>query len=395
MLKGLCLLNKITNLCVGVTFFTIILSSSLLAQEEQHYSTSSLSIKVDRLEISGNTVFSDFELINAITPLESSEVTLDRLIQVRREITDYYTKHGYIASGAFIPPQKISEKKIKIVVIEGKLSEVAFEGDNILNKKYILERLPCTNKVFNYNSLNASLSSLQKSQFIKKITGKITYTEVGKIKLTLNIEENPRLTKEFHLGNTFSSSIGKFGGQANFKFNALGIGDLLELSATKTQGLEQFLVSYSLPLNKYDTQLTMEYTTARSILVLEELEELDINGEFNSYSVEFNQPISLNNNQQLDIKVGFNVARSDSFILDDFSFSFVDGLDSGSSRTSELSFIQQYSKRGSNKSFVLSSAFNIGVDIFEPTITEQGRDGLYWNWQFQSLGIVKLNSTFN
>ncbi|MCC0175869.1 ShlB/FhaC/HecB family hemolysin secretion/activation protein [Waterburya agarophytonicola K14] len=395
MLKGLYFIKKIATFCFGFTVFVVVTSSSSSAQEKDYYSTLNLLITVDKLEITGNTVFSDFELIDIITPLEDNEVTLDRLIQVRREITNYYTKKGYIATGAFIPPQNLSDGKIKIVVIEGKLSEIVFKQDNIVNKKYIINRLPDNGKVLNYNSLIASLSSLQKSRFIENIKGETTFVEVGKIKLLLDIKENPRITKEFNLSNTFSSSIGEFGGQAKFQFNALGIGDLLETSITRTQGLEQFTALYSLPLNQYETQLTLKYITASSNLVLDELEELDINGEFTSYSLELNQPISLDINQQLDIKIGFNVERSESFILDDFSFSFVDGFNNGINRTSELSFTQQFSKKGLNKSFVLLSIFNIGVNIFEPTITEQGRDSLYWNWQFQSQGIVRLSSTFN
>lgn len=395
MLKGLYFVNKIAVFCSGFSIFIVITSSSLLAQEKDYSPTSNSLITVDKLEVTGNTVFSDFELINVITPLENNKVTLDRLIQVRKEITDYYTKKGYIATGAFIPPQELRDGKIKIVVIEGKLSEIIFEQENIVNKKYIKNRLPGNGTVLNYNSLKVSLSSLQKSPFIKNIKGKITFTEVGKIKLLLDIEENPRITKEFNLSNTFSSSIGEFGGQAKFQFNALGIGDLLETSTTRTEGLEQFSALYSLPLNQYDTQLTLKYITASSNLVVNELEELDINGEFTSYYLELNQPISLNKNQQLDIKVGFNIERSESFILDDFSFSFVDGFNSGINRTSELSFLQQFSRKGLNKSFVFFSAFNVGVNIFEPTITEQGRDSLYWNWQFQSQAIVQLSSTFN
>ena len=386
---------KAIQLCFELALFLIVLSGSLSAEETKNSNSSNDLILVNQLELIGNTVFSDSELINIITPLENKEVTLDRLLQIRREITDYYTQQGYIATGAFIPPQKLNQGKIKIVVIEGKLSEVEFERDNIHHKSYIKARLPSQDSVLNLKNLKSALSKIQSSPFIKSIDSKITFDSVGNVKLLLDVEENSRLAKELNLSNSFSPNIGRFGGQAKFKFNTLGIGDFFEAGFTQTEGLEQFSVLYSLPLNQYDTQLTIKYVTASSTLVLEELEELDINGNFTSYSIELNQPILVINNQELDLIFGLNIERSESFILDDFSFSFIDELDSGAINISELSFVQEYSKKGLNESFILSSTFNIGANIFKPTITRSGRDGLYWNWQFRSQGIVRLSSTFN
>ena len=42
--------------------------------------------------------------------------------------------------------------------------------------------------------------------------------------------------------------------------------------------------------------------------------------------------------------------------------------------------------------FQLESAFNLGLRIFDSTITEQGRDGLYWNWQAQGELSQKLTN---
>jgi hemolysin activation/secretion protein len=70
---------------------------------------------------------------------------------------------------------------------------------------------------------------------------------------------------------------------------------------------------------------------------------------------------------------------------------YVEGLENGQSQISELSFLQQYSNRNSNSILTLNSSFNIGVNIFNPTITEQGRDGLYWNWQLSGQRAYKIN----
>ena len=386
--------TSVVKFCISFICFVFVKPNVLLAQETR-VEQSSFLVEVNEIEITGNTLFSDSKLIGSITPLEKNRVTLDRLIQARQEITDYYTEKGYIATGAFILPQKLNKGKVNILIVEGKLSEIVFEQNNIVNRSYIISRLPSSGTVLNLNELRRALSNLQKSSFIKSIKSTITFTETGRIKLLLDVRENPRLTKEFVFSNSFSPSIGKFGGQAKFRFNALGIGDLLEISTIKTQGLDQFSALYSFPINKHDAQISFGYFKAKSDLVLEELKELDINGQFHAYSINFNQPILFGNGRQLELGISFGSEKSESFILDDFSLSFLDELDNGTIKVSELSFTQQYSNKKIDKSFVLLSTFSVGIDLFDSTVTESGKDGLYWKWHFQSQGIFKLNSAFN
>ncbi|MGL5938875.1 MAG: ShlB/FhaC/HecB family hemolysin secretion/activation protein [Waterburya sp.] len=351
-------------------------------------------IKVKNVEFLGNTVFTDAQLQQAITPFPKQKVSLERLLQVRTEITNYYNKRGYIASGAFIPPQNFNNGQIIIRVIEGKLEEIVFEKQPFISKKYIMARLPPVNRVFNLKSLATSLERLYDDPFINKINVSITETEVGKVRLNLKLKEKSRSTWQLAVANSYAKSIGEIGSQASLKLHTLGYGDILDLSLTKTQGLDQFSGSYSIPLNYSNTKLSFSYVNAQSQFIEDDLADVNIEGDFDSYLIELQQPLIIDNRQRFDFKAKFNLLRSETFILDDFSFSFVEGVEDGQSRISELSLEQQYSNRSSNTVTTLNSSFNIGVNIFEPTITTQGRDGLYWNWQFQGQRAYKINERF-
>lgn len=348
-------------------------------------------INVNNLEIVGNTIYTDKQLKKIITPLVNQKVSLEKLLQIRTEITNFYTQRGYIATGAFIPPQDLNSGKLIIRVIEGKLEAVFFKKQPFINKKYIISRLPSLKQVFNVNVLGADLQKLYNDPLIKKIKAEITQTEVGKVIVILELEENSRADLQFALSNSYAKTIGKIGGQTNSNFHVLGYGDILNFAVVKTRGLNQYISSYSWPINNTNARLKFSYVKVKSQFVQEKLNELDIRGDYNSYSFSFEQPIAINTNQELNLKIGFNLSRSESFILKDFSFSFVEGIKNGKSRISELFLEQKYTTKDSNNIIILNSKFNLGLDIFNSTITEEGRDSLYWNWELTGEKVYKIN----
>jgi hemolysin activation/secretion protein len=319
----LSLIAKIQFLCFMLGLLINIMIMPRTAQAETN---SVPQIKVKNLEFLGNTVFTDTKLQQAITPLSNKTISLERLLQIRTEITDFYKKRGYIASGAFIPPQNFDNERIVIRVVEGKLKEIVFDSQPFISKKYIIARLPPLNQVFNLKSLTASLEKLYDDPFIEQINADITQTEVGKVRLTLKLKEESRSTWQLAVANSYAKSIGEIGSQVNLKLHTLGYGDILDLRRAKTQGLEQFLASYSIPLNYSNTQLSFSYINAQSQFIEDDLADLDIEGDFDSYLIELQQPIILDTTQRLDFKARFNLLRSETFILDDFSFSFVEGV---------------------------------------------------------------------
>ncbi len=78
------------------------LSSSAL-QVTSESLDSPLAFPVQKIEVIGNTVFSQDELSAIVKPYEGRELTLDDLQKVRSQITRLYIDRGFITSGAHIP----------------------------------------------------------------------------------------------------------------------------------------------------------------------------------------------------------------------------------------------------------------------------------------------------
>ncbi|MDJ0635075.1 MAG: ShlB/FhaC/HecB family hemolysin secretion/activation protein [Xenococcaceae cyanobacterium MO_188.B29] len=350
-----------------------------------------LLISVEKIEITGNTIF-DSELEAIVVPLEGREVSLEQILELRGKLTNYYIEQGYTTSGAFLPPQKFTDGQIRIQIIEGTLETIKIKGLKNLSGNYLKSRLPQVGKPLNVNHLLQSLGRLQNNPLIQTIKGRITQSSLGKNVLLLNVEENNPLSAQIYLTNAYSPSIGSFGGNARIVHqNLLGFGDRLTIDHSQTEGLRRTGGSYSFPFNRLDGRIIFAYNNANSELVEDEVEDLGIEADYESFSLKIEQPIIYTSTESLTLSLGIEQIDSETFVLNDFSFAFTDGLTDGRSKITALRFTQEYEKKGASTLFIVNSQFSVGLDLFDATTTDVGIDGSFWNWR----GDIQWLKAFN
>jgi hemolysin activation/secretion protein len=83
---------------------------------------------LNKLEISGNTVFSTTQLSPLFQQYLGKEISLADLHKVTRAITLKYRDAGYILTRAIIPAQIIDKGEVKIQVVEGYVTSAQIEG---------------------------------------------------------------------------------------------------------------------------------------------------------------------------------------------------------------------------------------------------------------------------
>lgn len=349
-------------------------------------------IEVKKIELEGNTVFSDTELKRVLDLPGIEEISLERLIQIRILITQHYNQQGYLQSGAFIPLQEITDGKVKIRVVEGRLTKINIEGLSHLNRNYIVARLPDLEEPTKQADVERALSKLRKDPLVKNIQGDISEISPGKNLLTINIEENEPLTSEFAITNSYSPSVGTLGGTLSANYHLFGFGDRLGLEYTRTEGLTRYDGSYLFPVNSSNGTIGLSYTNADTKIVEDPISALDIQADYEAFALSYSQPVRLNEKSDLVLALEFELIDSETFVREDFSLAFVDGLPDGRSELSALRLIQEYFNRGDKSSLALRSQFSVGIDLFEPTVTEVGIDGLFWSWQGQGQWLRKLDN---
>ena len=75
--------------------------------------------------------------MNLVCAKVGDEVTINDLIGMANIITEYYQRNGYISTIAYLPPQKVEDGNVEIVVLEGKYGNISIEGNKWARKKYL------------------------------------------------------------------------------------------------------------------------------------------------------------------------------------------------------------------------------------------------------------------
>ena len=348
-------------------------------------------IKIDEINFVGNTVFSEAQLKKAISSLDGEELTVDKLISLRTQITNLYSNNGYISSAAFLPPQEITDGKITFEIIEGSLESIVINGRSRLSEKYISSRLPKIGTPVKLDKLNASLKKLKNDPLIDELKASLKQSELGKNVLVIDLKENKSFTTSLSTTNGYSSSIGSLGGTVGLNYHVLGLGDFVNIDYTRTEGLDRFAAGYSLPVNSQNGKISIKYTTADTEIIEEPVSALDIQADYKAYEIGFTQPVIQSDNNNLTVSIQFEHIDSETFIDNDFSFPFVDGLEDGVSKISVIKLVQEFYNQQNNSSFALRSQFNVGLDLFDSTVTTVGTDSLFWSWQGQSQWLKKID----
>lgn len=351
-------------------------------------------IKVKKVEVLGSTVFSAEELTKVFAPFVGKEVTFEQLLEIRTAVTDLYTRNGYTTSGAFLPPQDVSDGSIKIQVVEGELERIEVQGLNRLQKSYVRSRIAAAAKIpINIRRLESALQLLQLDPLFSRVQAELTAGTVPESNiLILNLKEAPPLSAALIVDNHDSPSVGSTRGTAVLSHNnLLGLGDRALAEVAIAEGVEDYNISYALPVNARNGTLNFRYENGNSRIIEQPFAPLDINGETQTYSLGFRQPLIRTPTTEFALSLSGDLRRSQTYILDDEPFSFTIGPEKGESRVSAIRFSQDWVNRSANRVLAARSQFSLGLDIFDATVNDTGTDGRFFSWLGQFQWVQALN----
>ncbi|MDJ0568478.1 MAG: ShlB/FhaC/HecB family hemolysin secretion/activation protein [Pleurocapsa sp. MO_192.B19] len=354
------------------------------------------TIIVSRFEIIGNKVLAKAEIEEIIQPYLFRPISFIELLEVQQAITQLYIERGYLTSGAFIPPQTITNRTVRVEIIEGRIEEIKISGLNKLRPEYIRSRLElATQPPLNQDKLLNALQLLQLNPLIKNISAELSKgVNPGGSFLEVEIEEANTFALELNLDNQRSPSIGSVRRQVSIgDRNLLGFGDRFNVSYVNTDGSNSLEdLSYVLPVGANNSQIRLAHSRSNSEIITEPFPDLDLETKNRYYEATYIQP--LYQTPTRDIIVGLTFSRQDSQItLMDLGFpSLARGSDNnGKTQISTLRLFQEYSDRTNKQVFAARSQFSIGIDAFDATINSNNLPDskfLIWRGQVQYLRML-------
>ncbi|MDJ0589957.1 MAG: ShlB/FhaC/HecB family hemolysin secretion/activation protein [Pleurocapsa sp. MO_226.B13] len=353
-----------------------------------------------RFEIIGNNVLAESELERVLKPYLFRPISFVELLEVQQVITQLYIDRGYFTTGAYIPPQTIFNRTVKVEIIEGRIEEIEILGLEKLQPEYIRSRIAiAAEPPLHRDKLLRGLQMLQLNPLIKNISAELSKgVNPGASFLKLEIEEADSFGLELGLDNYASTSIGSVRRRVSINdLNFLGFGDSFQAAYVQTDGSESLeRLEYQVPLGARGSSLELGHSRHDSNIIVEPFQDLDLESNSYSYEATFIQTAIAKPTQ--DLILGFSFTHQNTQLsLGDSAFpDLARGSDAdGRTIISALRLVQEYSDRSQNHIFSARSQFAIGIDAFGSTINHNELPDskfLIWRGQLQYLKAISSNN---
>jgi hemolysin activation/secretion protein len=158
-----------------------------------------------------------------------------------------------------------------------------------------------------------------------------------------------------------------------------------------------WLLGYSLPTGRDVGEIDLQASWERKDVVEGNFRSIGFRSEIDRYGVSYRHPLERSFRREIALVFGMALEESRTFISKTRPFPVGQGpSDLGVSRTTVLSFAQEYIGRGDRNIFLVRSQFNLGTGLFDATSNPPPiPDGSFFSWfgQAQWLGRISENHT--
>ncbi len=356
------------------------------------------TIIIQGFEFTGNTAFSDEELTEVTQPFTNRPITFAELLNARAAVTQLYVDNGYVTSGAFIPPQPLTQGTITIEIVEGGVQEIQVNGIRRLRPGYVRSRLARTARTpLNVPRLLESLRLLQLDPLIDNVSAELsTGSGPGTSLLIVDVTEVNTWSYQLTANNGRSPSVGSFRRGASLtQANLLGLGDGITVGYTNTDGSDEISASYTFPVNSRNGTLSLSYGDTSSEVIEDPFNVLDIQSSSTSLDLTFRQPLQQTPTEEF--AVGLTASRRNTktgfledLIGEEVPFPSPGADEDGRTRVSALRFFQEWTKRNARQVIAVRSQFNLGVDIFNASVSDDAPDSRFFSWRGQAQWVQLL-----
>ncbi|WP_254449497.1 ShlB/FhaC/HecB family hemolysin secretion/activation protein [Anabaena sp. UHCC 0253] len=356
------------------------------------------NIQIDKIEVTGSTIFNQ-EQLNALTqPVQGRLVSLEELRGVANAITQLYLDRGYITSRAILANQTISDGVAQIRVIEAGVEKIEIEGTKRLNPNYVRSRVALGIKTpLSTGDLEDQLRLLRADPLFSNVEASVrTGTQVGQNILVVRVTEAASLKASLSVDNYSPPSIGseRFGINTSYR-NLTGLGDELAASYyfTPRGGSNIYDFNYRLPLNAMNGALQLRTAINNNKVIQEPFQSFDIRGESQLYEISYRQPLVRSPRQEFALSLGLTLQDGQTFTFaGPTAFGFGPD-DNGNSRTRVIKFGQDYVARDIQGAWSLRSLFSFGIDVFDATSNADPiPDGQFFSWLGQVQRVQRFSN---
>lgn len=269
--------------------------------------TGTAQIEVKALRLSGNTLYSENELLALTDFTSGAQLNLGELQLIASRITDFYHQNGYFVAQAYLPAQEIHNGAVSIAVVEGHYGEVRVRNQSNLSDRLVdglvddldndqaISRLP----------LESRLLLLSDLPGVNIQSTLVPGTAVGEADLIVDVTPGQRVTGSIDADNAGNYYTGEYrlGGTINVN-NLAGQGDVASLRVMSSfKGLNYARGAYQMQFGRATAGVAyshLEYELGKSF------EDLGVEGDAQVASVFARYPLLRTRQSNLYAQLGYD-----------------------------------------------------------------------------------------
>jgi hemolysin activation/secretion protein len=357
-------------------------------------------VTVKSIRFAGNTVFDDSHLLPLIQGFIGKTIAQAELKKITDVIREYYIENGYISSDAVylasdnetLDPQNAD---LIVRVVEGRLGSINLIGPSRL-KSYIRRRVS-RQQPLDFRRLLEELRRLNADPLIENLDVKVmpSADSVNLSDLLIRFNTVKPYQVDLYADNYKNSGVGSFERGVIFRvLNATTLGDKFSLLWSNSNGSNALATSYSIPILKNGTTISIHYSYSSNQVIDELVAPLHITGTAQEVGVEANYPVlrHFTDKSSTEINLGFGLEyrnSQDKILGRNFPISRGANQD-GNLQTTVFSFSQELRYLRPNDSIFLRSQLNLGLGIGSATspLFDNGQF-LSWHGDAQYIHVFK------
>lgn len=254
-----------------------------------------LKIEVSQILIDKSELLDPAAIDAIIRPLEGQTVTLGQIQAAVTAINQLYAAGGHATARAILPPQTVKDGLVRIRLIEARVGEVRMRDAEHLDPAFVLERVRLeAGELLSVPALEQALVRFNRLHQDKLRASVVAGKTFGTTDVELSAIEQKRARLSLFFDNGGRDTVGETRGGLNAQFNnLLGRSDALQFIATRTEGSENYALSYAVPLLPNGLKLELSTSKGNIKIIDGPFEPLNITGSSEDHTIGLSYPLEV------------------------------------------------------------------------------------------------------
>lgn len=285
--------------------------------------TQQLPEQGERFQLNGigfnASVFLEKETLEALArPYIGRPISFSDLNALLREINALYEQQGQLTARALIPPQTLTDGQLKIVLVEAKVDEVAWQGQppKVSQSFYDARLQVRPGQTLDSPALMNAIERFNATTPGPQVTASLAPgRSFGTTRVELEAFEPGRIQWSAFVNNYGTEGTGReqYGGTAVW-FSPTGVADALSAIVVATSGSQYGSLRYSRPVNRYNGIAYVEAGANTLEIQTGPFAALNIEGDSQTYGLGYDQPWWVDSHWTLLGGLGWNHQASETTI---------------------------------------------------------------------------------